>query len=210
MNSGTDRGRKCRSNDHHIGYAHDRGNRSDIAHEIEMELLVERGVDRVRRRHQQDGIPVGCRIHHRLGADVGCTHLAGSRSRRVGRAAPTSQGPSTRAMMSFGPAGAKGTTIRTGRDGYGSACAMTRDGRQHGGARGQMQEPAAEKFHGDPLVSSSSRASASGGRWIPGPWRGHVAAEATASSEGTWSLPEDFLEIRRKAASRRDGSESAI
>jgi hypothetical protein len=73
MKSGTDLAGNVGATTITLGMRIDRGNRRDVAHEIEMELVVERGVDRVRRRHQQNGVPVGCRIHHRLGADIGCT-----------------------------------------------------------------------------------------------------------------------------------------
>ena len=42
----------------------------DIADEIEIELVVERGIDRVRPCHQEERIPVRRRIHDRLGGDV--------------------------------------------------------------------------------------------------------------------------------------------
>src|SRR5262249_44077595 len=35
-----------------------------------MQLVVERRVDRLRRRYHQDGVPVGCRIHNCLRADI--------------------------------------------------------------------------------------------------------------------------------------------
>ena len=53
-----------------LGDADDAGDRRDVADEIEIELVVERRVDRVRRTDQQQRVAVGGRAHDRLGADV--------------------------------------------------------------------------------------------------------------------------------------------
>src|SRR6266849_4812555 len=45
--------------------------RDDVADEVEIELLVKRGVDRVCRTYQQQRVAIGRRAYHRLGADVG-------------------------------------------------------------------------------------------------------------------------------------------
>ena len=58
--------------DHHDSGA--RGNardRRDVADEIEIEFVVERRVDRVRRTGQEKRITVRWRIHGRFGADIG-------------------------------------------------------------------------------------------------------------------------------------------
>ena len=44
---------------------------SDVPDEIEIELLVERGVDRVCRTYRQERVAVGRRAHHSLGGEVG-------------------------------------------------------------------------------------------------------------------------------------------
>ena len=52
------------------GEADDARDRSDVADEIEVELVVERRVDRVRRADQEERIAVRRRAHDRLGADI--------------------------------------------------------------------------------------------------------------------------------------------
>ena len=44
----------------------DAGDRRDVAHHVEWLLLVECDVDRMRRRDQQQRVPVGGRPRHRL------------------------------------------------------------------------------------------------------------------------------------------------
>src|SRR5262245_17092653 len=63
-------GRKCRVHGHDEGGTKDACNRSDVAEEIKVELIKERRVDRVRRRHQKKRIAVRLRAHRELGADV--------------------------------------------------------------------------------------------------------------------------------------------
>ena len=55
---------------HHQRHAHDAGDRGDVADEIEIEILVQRGVDGIRRGHREQRVAVGRRAHHRLGADI--------------------------------------------------------------------------------------------------------------------------------------------
>jgi len=50
--------------------ADDTADRRDVADEIEIELLVERGVDRVRYAGEQERVSVGRRIHDQFGADI--------------------------------------------------------------------------------------------------------------------------------------------
>ena len=56
---------------HHQGASDQSGNRRDVAHEIEVEPLVERCVDGICRADQQQRVAVRERFHHRFGADVG-------------------------------------------------------------------------------------------------------------------------------------------
>jgi hypothetical protein len=53
-----------------LRHANDASNRRDVADEVEIELLVKRGVDRVGDCGQEQRIAVRGRIHDRLGADV--------------------------------------------------------------------------------------------------------------------------------------------
>ena len=62
-----------------MGHAHDAGDRRDVADEIEIELVVERRVDRVARADQQQRVAVRRRAHDRLGARYCCRRPAGSR-----------------------------------------------------------------------------------------------------------------------------------
>ena len=55
---------------HHVRHAIERGDRRDVADEVELQVGVERGVDVVRRVDQQHGVAVGLGIDHRLGGDV--------------------------------------------------------------------------------------------------------------------------------------------
>ena len=63
-------GRKRWIYHHDGGLAANARDRRDVANEIEIELVVERRVDRVRRIGQQERIAVRGRAHDRLGADV--------------------------------------------------------------------------------------------------------------------------------------------
>src|ERR1700686_1674438 len=59
---------------HHVGPAADTGHRRYIADEIEIEMLIERRVDRIRRTRDEERISVRARPHHRLGPDrAACT-----------------------------------------------------------------------------------------------------------------------------------------
>ena len=58
-----------RVDQHHHRHADDAGDRRDVAHEIEVQFFVERGVDRVRDRWQQR-VAIGRGVHDRLGADI--------------------------------------------------------------------------------------------------------------------------------------------
>ncbi len=61
---------KRRIHHHHVGRAHDAGDRRDVAEEIEAEPIVERRVDGVRRADHQQRVAVGRRVHDRFGGDV--------------------------------------------------------------------------------------------------------------------------------------------
>src|SRR5262245_19919837 len=71
MNSGTDLTRHCGIHLHDAGSAYESGHRRDIADEIERELVVERGVDRVGRGDPEQRVAVGRGAHHHFGGNVG-------------------------------------------------------------------------------------------------------------------------------------------
>ena len=58
---------------HDLGLAVDACDRRDVVDEIEIELLIQGGVDRVRHADQQQRVAVCWRTYHRLGADIAAT-----------------------------------------------------------------------------------------------------------------------------------------
>src|SRR6266540_4017088 len=56
---------------HDVGHDNNAGDRRDVADEIEVELVIECRVDRVRGGGQEESVAVGRRAHDRLGADIG-------------------------------------------------------------------------------------------------------------------------------------------
>jgi len=55
---------------HHIRHAIERRDRRYITDEVELQVGVERGIDVVRRVHQQQRVTIGFGIDHRFGGDV--------------------------------------------------------------------------------------------------------------------------------------------
>ena len=62
--------RHVRVDFHHVRHAHESRHRRNVADEIEIQILVERGVDAVRRIHKEQRVTVRRRIDHRFGAEV--------------------------------------------------------------------------------------------------------------------------------------------
>jgi hypothetical protein len=56
---------------HDKGVADDARDRCDVVDEVETELVVESGVDRVRRRHEEQRVTVRGRAHDGFGGDIG-------------------------------------------------------------------------------------------------------------------------------------------
>src|SRR5262245_29286402 len=77
---------------HDGGHASDASDRRDIADEIEIEFVVKRRVDRVRRAHQEKGVAARWGTHDRLGADVGAATRAVSTT-NCWPSRPESHGP---------------------------------------------------------------------------------------------------------------------
>src|SRR5215831_18674017 len=66
-------GRKRWIYQHYKRHPHDPGDRRDVAHEIEVEFLIERRVNRVRRSNQEERIAVGRGANDRLRPNIGAT-----------------------------------------------------------------------------------------------------------------------------------------
>src|SRR5215475_2249306 len=73
-------GRNRWMHQHDVGHDHNAGDRRDVTDEIEVELVIERRVHRVRRMDQEERIAISGRTHDRLRGDI----TAGA----AGRAAP--------------------------------------------------------------------------------------------------------------------------
>jgi hypothetical protein len=99
--------------DHEPARIGDMADRREIAQRVVGKLAVDRGIDGVRARRDQQRIAVGNRARDELGADdVVC---AG--------AIVDSFWPTMRPTTSTAPPGATGTTSLTGRSGYAAALA---------------------------------------------------------------------------------------
>src|SRR5215471_2955906 len=69
-------GRNRWMHQHDVGHDHNAGDRRDVTDEIEVELVIERRVDRVGRVDQEERIAIRGRTHDRLRGDI----AAGARS----------------------------------------------------------------------------------------------------------------------------------
>jgi hypothetical protein len=139
---------------HHVRHTDNAGDWRDVANEIEIELLVQRGVDCIRRSGQEERIAVRRRARDRLGGDVaaGAWPVLNNELLTEPLREPLSYQTRDDVTRTAG-AIADEDAYRSRRIGL---CA--RDGRhdgQRGSARGQMQKWSAGKFHFEPpsLVS---------------------------------------------------------
>ena len=149
-----DRQRRIHLHDH--GGAHDARDRSDIAEEIEIEVVVERHVDHVRRRDQEQRIAVGRRVGSGLGTDI----AAGARPVVDDEllAEPLRQPVADQAGVDVGRgAGRKADDDMHGPRRVGFGAHDARHGRERGTARRQLQNFSTRKPHG-PLRSPSQHA----------------------------------------------------
>src|SRR5262245_60384803 len=129
--------------------ANDASDRRDVAEEIEVEPVVKRRVDRVRRAHQEKCVAVRWGTHDRFGADIGAAPWAifddellaeppreprsDEPRKNVGRAARSRRGDDTDRPRRI--------ALRVSEPGH---C------RQRGSAHDQMQKISAGKFHFEP------------------------------------------------------------
>jgi hypothetical protein len=147
MNLGNrlDRNRPAHLQD--IGSARDTRDRRNVADDIEIELVVERGIDRGRRPEENERIAVRSRMYCRLGTDVG----GGTRPvvEDDGPAQPLRQPLPHQAREDVGHiAGRHRHDPAHSPRRIGLRPSRARNGRESGSARRQMQEFSACKFHG--------------------------------------------------------------
>jgi hypothetical protein len=91
-------------------------NRRDVPDEVETEIVVERGIDRIRGHNLQQRVAICGRLRDRLGADVAAGAGAVLNDELLAEA--LRQPLTHQARLDVGsPAGGKPTTMRTGRDG---------------------------------------------------------------------------------------------
>ena len=124
-------------------------NGDDVADEIESELVVERGVDRVRRACQEDRVAVRRRTHDRLGGDIS----GGARAVLSDEwlAEPLRQPLPDQACKDV----IRAARSKADNDAHwprriGLRPGEARHRRQRGSACGQMQKISAGKFHSSP------------------------------------------------------------
>jgi hypothetical protein len=77
---------------HYKRPADDARDRRDVADEVEIELVVERRVDCVRRIDQKERVAVRPRTHDRLGGDIGASARTVLNDEWLAQAAPTTIG----------------------------------------------------------------------------------------------------------------------
>ncbi len=122
---------------HHISYPRDAADRCDVSHEIEAEICVERGVDRIRGANLQKRIAIGGCLHDRLGGDS-----AGSARSVLDYellAQPVRQPLSHQACRDVGGSASRKADDNADRPRrIGLRPCYPRHGRERGGARGQM------------------------------------------------------------------------
>jgi hypothetical protein len=127
------------------GHASDACDRRDVADEVEIEIAVERHVDRVNRTNKEQRVTVRRRPHDNLGADIGGRAWPVVDDKWL--AEPLRQPLAYQSRYDVGSAaGSTGDdkTHRPRRIGL-RPCNLRRK-RQYGSARGQMQKISAGKF----------------------------------------------------------------
>src|SRR5229473_5393892 len=122
-----------------MGLAMNTRDRHDVADEIEIELVVERGVDRVHRSGHKERISVRGRVHDHLGADIAASSWSVLDDELL--AEPLRQLLSYQACHDVsGTTGGKSNDQAYWPHGIGLRPSEVRHGRQRGSARCQMQK----------------------------------------------------------------------
>ncbi len=142
--------RKRRIDLHDERVADDARDGRDVANEVETELVVERGVDGIRRRDKEQRIAVRGRTHDGFGGDIG--GCSGPIFDEELLAEPLGQPltDETRGDVG-GAAGGKADDEAHRSRRIRLRPSDARHGRERGSARGQMQKFTAGKFHRVPL-----------------------------------------------------------
>jgi hypothetical protein len=126
--------------------ADDAGDRCDIADEVEIELVVERRIDQICRRDKEERVAVRRRAHDRFGADIPAT--AWPVIDHEWLAEPFRQPLTHEARENvLRAAGGNGDDQAHRPRRIGLRPCNSRDGRERGSARDQMQKISPGKFH---------------------------------------------------------------
>src|SRR5262245_37137606 len=143
--------------DHHEkGRTDDASNRRDVAEKNEIEVVVERRVDRRRRVDHEKYVPVRRRLHDCLGGDVGASArpvLGDEWLAEALRKLLADQARDNVGSAAWGVANNKAHRPRR----IGLRWRNPRACRKSSSARGQLQKLATGKFHGDDPSSAFSR-----------------------------------------------------
>ena len=130
-----------------FGYANDAGDRRDVAEKDEIEIVVKRRTDRVRRIDQEKRVAIRLGPHDRLGGDVAAGARADSRRRIVDRAVPTDTDRSgARRCRSGHRAESRRRCAPAATDKF-APRRRRAPRRQRGSASGHMQKTTTGKFH---------------------------------------------------------------
>src|SRR5215472_12413478 len=118
----------------------------DVTDEVEIELVVERRIDCVRRSGPQQRIAVGRRTNDRFGADIGAPARTVLNDEWLAQAL---RQPLAHQAYQYirRAAGGRGDDDAHRPRRIGLRPSEARDGRERGNARGQMQKLSAGKFH---------------------------------------------------------------
>jgi hypothetical protein len=124
----------------------DARDRRDVADEVEAELVVECGVDRIRRRDKEQRIAVRGRTHDGFGGDIGGRSGPVFDEELLSEPLGQPLTDETRGDVG-GAAGGKADNQAHRPRRIGLRPRETRHGRERGSARGQMEKISAGKFH---------------------------------------------------------------
>jgi hypothetical protein len=138
---------------HHEGEADEASDRRDVAQEHEIELVVERRVDRVRRAGDEERVAVRRRPHHHFGADIVAAPWAVFDHELLAQPLREPRRDEPRENV-WRASGARGGDDAHRPRRIGLRPRDPRHDRQGGSTCGQMQKlPTVGKFHVEPSLS---------------------------------------------------------